>query len=255
MSEFLPPPYLSPSSINTFNQCPQKFKFSKIDGLTDDPTEATLMGNFVHDVLECLYKLENNQRTLQEAKLIAARLWDTNWKEQVIRWVHGAENLRMFRWKSWWCIENLWKIENPTEVEPTGIEHELNGEINGVTIKGYIDRFSVIDSHTVISDYKTGKTPKPQYVDDKFFQLLVYACVLNSTSIFQVNSVELLFLKDGVRYAIDVTDEKLDETAKLVVKTKEEVDNSCATGVFETRKTPLCSWCSFKPICPAWRKN
>lgn len=255
MSEFQAPSYLSPSSINTFNQCPQKFKFSKLDGLVDDPTEATLMGNFVHDVLETLYKKENTTRTIESAKSIAGELWNSGWKERVTPWVRGDENLRLFRWKSWWCIENLWKIENPINIQPTGIEHELNGQINGVTIKGYIDRFSVVDSGTIISDYKTGKTPKAQYVDDKFFQLLVYAHVLNSTSIFQVNSIELLFLKDGVKFALDVTDDKLDETAQIVVKTKEEVDNACATGVFETRTSALCNWCSFKPICPAWRKK
>ena len=47
---FSPPPHLSPSSMGTFEQCPLKFKYSKIDMLKDDPTEATLMGNFVHDV-------------------------------------------------------------------------------------------------------------------------------------------------------------------------------------------------------------
>ncbi|MGA0152949.1 MAG: PD-(D/E)XK nuclease family protein, partial [Ilumatobacteraceae bacterium] len=49
-----PPAYLSPSSIGTYRDCPQKFKFSRIDGLKEPPTWATHLGTFVHDVLEHL---------------------------------------------------------------------------------------------------------------------------------------------------------------------------------------------------------
>jgi putative RecB family exonuclease len=248
-----PPPHLSPSSIGSFQQCPLKFKYNKIDGLTDDPTQATLMGNFVHDVLETMYGFSSEQRTLATAKQISAELWNSGWGDRVTPWVHGAENLRLFRWNSWWCIENLWKIEDPATIEPSGLEEELNGQIGGVQIKGFIDRFSELEEGFVISDYKTGKTPKGKWVKDKFFQLLIYSHLLDSLGYGEAKKVELLYLKDGIKYSHDVTQEELDEVKNVVVSVKSEIDKRCETEEFEPVKSVLCGWCSYKKICPAWK--
>lgn len=250
---YTPPPHLSPSSIGTFEQCPLKFKYSKIDMLTDDPTDATLLGNFVHDVLENLYHLDAVDRTKNSAKQIASDLWTDGWSDRVTPWVKGDETLRLFRWKSWWCIENLWKIENPQELNPSGLEHELNGDIAGVRIKGFIDRFSSEGFGYVISDYKTGKTPKANWVKDKFFQLLVYSHLLKSTGVGNAEKVELLYLKDGVSFQTEVTKEMLKEVEDKVVSVKERIDLSCENESFQPNKSILCDWCSFRKVCPAWR--
>jgi len=256
MTSFTPPEYLSPSSLGTFNQCQQKFKFTKIDALVDDPSEATLMGNFVHDILEELYKREPSERTLNNAKTIASVLWNETWSDQVLPWVKGAEELRMFRWKSRWCVENLWKIENPEMVAPTGLEQEVNGEIGGVKIRGFIDRYSVSENGLItVSDYKTGKTPKPHYAQDKFLQLYIYSALLNQDSLFGVDSVELLYLKDGVKLKNKVTEKKLEETTVYIRDTKLKVDKACESGIFTSTISILCDWCSFKPICPGWNSN
>jgi putative RecB family exonuclease len=192
---FQPPPHLSPSSLGTYNQCQLKFKYSKIDGRQEDPTEETLLGNFVHDVLENLYGLEPEHRTLKNAQSIAGELWQNGWGDRATPWIlkkhYGSQDaVRGFRWKAFWCIENLWKIENPTSLSPSGLEHELNGTIGGVTIKGFIDRYSPLDDGGfVISDYKTGKTPKPNWVGDKFTQLLIYSHLLLSTGVGEAKEV------------------------------------------------------------------
>ena len=49
------PKYMSPSSISTFQQCPLKFKFYKLDRLPTESTEAQHLGSFVHEVLEELF--------------------------------------------------------------------------------------------------------------------------------------------------------------------------------------------------------
>lgn len=239
--------------MGTFEQCPLKFKYSKIDMMQDDPTEATLMGNFVHDVLENLYKEDPDYRITTVAKHIASDLWENGWGDKVRPWVKGDEKLRMFRWKSWWCIENLWKIEEPKNVSPIGLEHELNGEIGGVRIKGFIDRFGPSGDGVVISDYKTGKTPKPAWVGDKFFQLLVYAHLLESTGVGKAEKVELLYLKDGVKFEEKIKPLDLFEVELHVVSTKQAIDECCETGEFKANKSILCNWCSFRKVCPAWQ--
>ena len=70
-----PPAHLSPSSLSTFEQCPLKFKYSKIDLIPDASWKEAMLGNFVHDVLEVLYSLPQNERTVQNARIIATDCW------------------------------------------------------------------------------------------------------------------------------------------------------------------------------------
>ena len=246
----VPPPHLSPSSIGTFKQCPLKFKFNKIDGLTEPPTIHTLLGNFVHDILEALYLLPKEERNLQEARVIARDKWANNYEPQ-------AKSLRLnerdFRWKAWWCVENLWQIEEPADSHFDGVEQEVNGELDGVRIKGFIDRYKINgDGSIEISDYKTGKIPSARYADDKFTQLYIYALMTDVLGIGKASKVSLIYLTGPEVLSRDVTQSSLDTTVKLIRNTKKDIDAFCEQGDFPAKPSGLCNWCHFKKICPAW---
>lgn len=248
------PEMLSPSSISTFRQCPLKFKFSKIDGLRDSPTEATMLGNFVHEILETMYALPPVERTKETAKNIARDIWATKWEEQVSSLIHAEKELKMFRWTAWWCVENLWLLEEPKIVEPWGIEEHVEGEISGIKLHGYIDRLHLNGDVAKVSDYKTGKTPKRGYIDDKFFQLIIYTQLLKSIGIdASTFEIELLYLKDGVRFEKEVTLEDVDKVASVIAEVRKGIEQRCKNGYFEPNKSILCNWCGFKSICPAWQ--
>ena len=82
------PEYLSPSSISTFQQCPYKYKLSRIDGLKEPATEHTLLGNYVHSILEEFYRLDASQRTVLGARTLFRSIWD-NYSEEVINIYRG----------------------------------------------------------------------------------------------------------------------------------------------------------------------
>lgn len=249
-----PPPYISASSLATFLQCPLKYKYSRIDGLSEPPTEATLRGNFVHDVLELLYGLEPQERTQQNARSLARTLWDEKWMNEVLPYIPEAE-LNDFRWSSWWCIEALWKLEDPMTITPAGLETEINVEIAGVAIKGFIDRYEFSDGELVVSDYKTGKTPALRYRADKYTQLMLYASGLRELGIGEATRIQLLYLKTG-----DLVDKAVNEDDYSAVNTllqgvKSDIDRYCEDGEFPTSTSRLCDWCSYKSFCPAWEKK
>jgi len=254
--KYKPPPYLSASSMGTFNQCPLKFKYSKIDGLVDPPTEATLLGNFVHEILEELYALPQDERNMESVKFLAGKVWhSSNWEERITGFVHESK-FRNFRWSAWFCIENLFKIENPKSISPLGIEFEVNGKLGPAQIKGFIDRFEGNDNSLVIvSDYKTGKTPKKAWVHDKFVQLKLYAALLHELDVAKVSSLQLLYLKDGVKFKHEVTEDDIAETVDYVTKTYDGIMKACETGNFAYNKSKLCDWCAFKKMCPAWKRE
>lgn len=250
----VPPVHLSPSSMGTFNQCPLKFRYSKIDQIPDEPTQATLMGNFVHEVLEYFYVLPHDDRNVANLKHLASHVWtESEWLERVIPWIGSeADTIRMFRWNSWWCLENIFNVENPHSVDATHIELELNGQLNGVTLKGFIDRLT-LGEKAVISDYKTGKTPAKRWVDDKFLQLRIYGTLANELGVCLPDSLELLYLKDGTKYEVPFRQKDMEDTIEYVTETKRRIDVACETHEFETRTSRLCDWCAYKNRCPAWR--
>jgi putative RecB family exonuclease len=265
-NELVAPEFLSPSSINTFRQCPLKFKYSKIDGLPDPSGQEAILGNYVHAVLEQLYKLEPDERTQERANQILRELWNSEWGKKANGVIFSKKDLNLFMWSAWWCVENLWHLEDPTQTNPWKMECFVTGEIGGVKVRGYIDRLLLNNkdlftnnndeiSDVVISDYKTGKTPtRESDFDEKFFQLFAYSGLLSHLKIGKEKrvSVELLYLKDGVRFKRQVTDSDLNKTIEIIQQTKRDIDDCCKSGNFQHKKSVLCGWCSFKPLCPAW---
>lgn len=246
------PAYMSPSSISTFQQCPLKYKFSRLDKLPSESTEAQVLGSFVHEVLEELFALESSERTESAARLLAKDLWYSKWQAEYFDLKEKSEE-NEFRWKAWWCIENYFGMEDPTAFDASGIEATMDGDIDGVPIFGIIDRWSVENDGLVISDYKTGKKPRPQYEWEKKMQITIYSILLKEQTGMGIERAELLYLKSGqfARYNVD---DSLETAVRVEVKnTWDEVTTSCDSGKFETRTGPLCNWCDYKKICPVWR--
>lgn len=248
------PEYLSPSSIATFLQCPLKYKFSRIDGIKEPPTEATLLGNFVHEVLETFYSLEPSERTVPMARSISAAVYP-KYEEDISNVLRGnPESIRSLRWRAWWCVENLMAMEDVASMNFDGIETELDAEIDGVRIKGFVDRWHESEGAIVIGDYKTGKVPREPWMDDKFDQLLIYGIILSESMGKQLKSVELLYVAHGQRLKKTPTAEDIKKVKDMIVQTRKEIDSRCESGVFEAKRSNLCGWCHFKTICPEWSK-
>ncbi len=250
------PEYLSPSSIGTYRQCPLKFKLSRIDRIPEPPTQETLMGNFVHEVLESLYGFDESERTPALAKSIATEVWATGKWEDSVRPFLKTMDMNQFRWNSWWCIENVFTIENPQSFTPDGIEYELNGKIGDVQMRGFIDRWMLDGDTIVISDYKTGKTPSPRYMDDKFFQLTIYSLLLGQVVTDKSFKLELLYLKDAVKRTHVPTQHDFTEAQITITTVKKEIETSHESGNWEAIPSRLCDWCSYKrTVCTYWNKK
>lgn len=252
------PAHLSASSIGTFQQCPLRFKLSRIDKIPEPPTEQTLMGNFVHDTLEYFYNtFQPEERTIQNAQNSARMVWDfSEWAERVLPYLQSL-SINDFRWNSWWCVKNLFELENPEKINPQGVEFEVNGSINGVVIKGFIDRWVQDENKITISDYKTGKVPSARYMDGKFFQLVLYALLLKEMQIdSETIELELLYLKDGVRKSHTAKDIDYKSAINLITTAKKDIDQAYEDNKWPAIPSRLCDWCIYKrSICSYWNKK
>src|SRR3954465_9199531 len=61
------PARLSPSRIKDWAQCELRFYFGAVERWRTPPTEATALGNVVHQALEDLYRLPPPERTRNRA--------------------------------------------------------------------------------------------------------------------------------------------------------------------------------------------
>lgn len=258
---FNPPDYLSPSSIGLFRDCPQKFKLSYIDKIKEPPTWPLHLGSFVHEVLEFLYKEVAENRTLETAKSIASDCWlNHGWATKVEVLEVKSGSLVDFKRAAFESITNLWALEDPTETQIDDMEVEVITNVAGVTMKGYVDRLVFSDDGTaMISDYKTGKIPNPKFKseDDKFFQLLCYALMLEESMQVLTSGLELLYLTQKAKHDCAVTSEHLDIAREVIVRTRKDIESSCATEEFDCNVTVLCNYCHYKKIgiCPAHNGN
>ena len=235
-----------------------KYKFSKIDKIQEPPTWFTHLGTFVHEVLEHFYQLDASERTVDTVRATATSRWqESDWEAQVLALIKPMGSIADFKKAAFECMTNLWIIEDPQQTELSGMEHEVLANIDGVELKGYIDRFIIgDDGNVIISDYKTGAIPNPRFKseDDKFFQLLVYALMLQEADQEETSKLQLLYLKHSENHEMIVTPVRLAVARGVIVETKELIDKACETGEFACNTSKLCDWCFHKPYCPAHTK-
>lgn len=248
------PAHLSPSSIGTWQQCPLRFRYSRLDRIPEPSTQAQILGSFVHEVLEYLYMEPAEERTQATARRLSAKLWGEKWEKEVEVLSLTDSELHKFRWQSWWCIETLWAMEDPAKVELAGVEQKLEMKVGDAKLLGILDRYNHDeDGRVVISDYKTGKKPIQRYEGEKRFQLTVYADLVQSTFNEPVSAAELLYLKEGIRWTIHPSEDDVLKMREVVMNVWSEIQTSCASGSFEARLSKLCNWCNYKSFCPAYK--
>ena len=242
------PKRVSYSQMSLYQQCGLKYFFSYIAGWREPPTAALAGGSITHEVVEHLYRLEPQDRTIENAmdllrehgpRMLRAREYKPF--ENDLKMKHSVKD----------AIENLFKVEDPKQVvvQPDHIEMELSVEINGVDFFGKVDRFTV-DGLNRVTDYKTGKSPG-KFIDDKLAQPYLYALGFKTQHDIDVDEVELIFLnaQEVVRRPADsglvlAQGEKLAE-----MRTSSEFDVSNSS--WEARVSRLCDYCAFERVCPA----
>lgn len=243
------PRSFSPSAAGTYRQCPRRWKHRYVDHLADPPGEAALLGTFAHRVLELLCEEEPAARTVDRARELARRIWPSiEAQGDFVALSLDDDARRDFRWRSWKAIEGLWALEDPSRVDVHSTEQRVRATIAGVPFMGIVDRVDNTADGLVITDYKSGRPPRPGDHDSVLSQVLLYAAAIESDSGERPARARLLYLGKEIVEA-EVTDERLATTGGDLADTWSDLGRDCDADEFTTRPGPLCGWCPYVAVC------
>jgi len=262
-------PALSPSRANDFMQCPLLFRFRVVDRLPEPPSSAAARGTLVHSVLERLYDAPLGERTLEVAQAMLPGEWErlqeaepryaelfaagaadeqgaaapaTPAPDAVQSWLEGAGNL----------LGTYFTLEDPNRLEPAEREMFVETQLeDGPLLRGIVDRLDVAPNGAMrVVDYKTGKSPRPQYQGSALFQMRFYALVLWRERGEIPTMLQLVYLGDGQVLRAEPQEADLLAVEEQVRTLWSTITTAARSGQWTPRRSALCGWCSFQTLCP-----
>jgi len=248
------PTGLSPSTIDLFHQCQRKFYEQKILGAYDPPGREAVLGTFVHLILEKLMGLPAPKRTPEQALLCAREAWgETETDKDFLSLKLAPEEIRDFKWKARGSVENYFQMQDPPAVEVVATEAMVSAVVNGVPLRGIIDRLDRVDNSIQVSDYKNGKVPDAKYAAPKLRQLNFYAAMVEETRNETPKVGKLLFTAHKVIMETEFTEDSVGAVLEDAENTWTSIHESFESGTPEAwppSPGPLCGWCPVLERCP-----
>lgn len=246
------------SALDTYKQCPQKYKFQEIDRIPASKSKEAIFGTLIHEALKFMFERSPLYPTLDQV----TDYFRSNFQAKSAEWIlferdaYQEEGLRML--KNFYGRNAPWNfsvvdLESKFEVL---IHDEAQGETH--VLAGKIDRIDKLnDGSYEIIDYKTARKLPPQDKVDSDLQLSIYGLGLQKKWP-QVEpgkiKLSLYFLKHDEKLSTVRTKEATDATKEEILGSIREIKKKIEAGErFDPSPSPLCDWCPYKPMCPAWK--
>ncbi|MBF6463571.1 RecB family exonuclease [Nocardia beijingensis] len=248
-------PALSPSRATDFKQCPLKYRFRAIDRIPERPSIHAVRGTVVHAVLEDLYGLPAAERVPERADALVPSAWARVRGEQPeVAELIAGERLDAFLGEVRALVRRYYRLEDPTRFDPESREARVEVELDdGALLRGFVDRIDVAPSGALrVVDYKTGRVPGLTQETTALFQLKFYALVVLRTRGLVPAQLRLLYLADEqiLTYAPD--EQELLRFERTLSALWAAIREAGWTGDFPPNPSRMCSFCDYKPLCPAY---
>jgi putative RecB family exonuclease len=249
---------LSPSRAADFKTCPLLYRFRTIDRLPEAPSRVATRGTVVHAVLERLFDLPAPERTLDRARALVPDAWQRiRDAEPAVAELFGADGdgTELSEWlaSADELLANYFRLEDPTALEPEAREELVEVVVDGLRLRGYVDRLDVSAAGDLrVVDYKTGTTPREAFESKALFQMKFYALVLWRTRGVIPRQLRLIYLADTdtLSYAPDAAElERFERTLHAIWAA---IARATQTGDFRPSPSRLCGWCDHQAHCPAF---
>jgi putative RecB family exonuclease len=248
-------PYsLSPSKVSSFTECGLAFRFSAIDRLPEPPSAPASRGTLVHAALERLMLLPNDHRTLPAALTCldqAIEAFRTDPEFTGLGLDPAAE--AAFLDEAEVLVRRYFELEDPTSVNPIGLELRLEADVGNLRLRGIIDRLELDDDgRLVVTDYKSGKAPHANYERGRLGGVHFYSFLCERLFGQRPAKVQLLYLADPMAITVEPSEQSTKGLERKVKAVWAAIERACERDDFKPRQSRLCDWCAFQAYCPAF---
>jgi len=248
------PTSLSPSRVEAFTSCPMAFRFASIEKLPEPPSIHATKGSMVHRVLELLFMQPGTQRSLVTAQpaFDQAMAEYRRDPEFTLLCLTEAQQQAFFD-DAWSLVQSYFAMEDPSAIREIGLEIRLEAQVGSLGLRGIIDRLELDEQGgLVVTDYKTGRAPGPQYQQKSLGGVHFYSFLCEQVFGQRPASIRLMYLRTGETITATPSEQSVRFITTRTTAVWKAVERACLTGNFQPRQSALCNSCAFQPWCPAF---
>jgi len=251
---FALPSTLSPSKLSKFMSCPLAFRFSYIERLPEPASPHLVRGTLVHKALQLLLSTwEPGERTRARALATLDAAWTLLEDGDIASLALDDAGKAALRAEAAALVERYFLIEDPTSVEPIGIELELRARAGDVELHGIIDRLDRRpNGDLVVIDYKTGRAPRPEHARARMVGVQFYAFLCEQVLGQLPKEIRLLYLRDPAVIIESPSAQSMRGLRQRAVAVWQAIERACVQEDFRPHPSPLCKGCAFRSYCPAF---
>ena len=261
------PEKIFPNAINTYLQCPFKFKCQCDADVKAEfvDTPENFVGKAMHLALQDFFdisKIPVPERKNQDIGKLLRQAWaripKSGWSKECWDASDRAKLFGSVEQEKAFGLQSIAVLSNyvagaDLSVVPLSLEDWMECKLGDFRVAGRIDRIDQ-DSPTEISvwDYKTGKLPfhgTMEKIIQEDLQAPIYAVIASKLFSF-VEKVKsgLIYIKYSKVYSKVWTKHELAEAEKGIVSC---IEKAKGDSNFEARVNKLCPWCEYINVCPS----
>lgn len=234
---------LSPSKIQTYDECPLKFKFQYVLKTPTPSKTYFSMGTAVHSMAENLTKMQ--QEGKEPTEELAHQILEKQWDSSAYRNQRTKEN--QDKEKSSEMIQTYlnWVKNNPNT--PISVEPKFRITLHDATISGKIDRVEQTPNGDYeVIDFKTGGVYETKNSIKDNIQMNIYALGTEKLYDKLPKKSSLFYIKHDKIVSYDIESENIEEFKSQLTGKIDAIFNE----EFEAKPDAWrCSRCDFANIC------
>jgi len=237
---------LSYTQIALYQSCPLSYKLQYIDGLEPKDKWYFSFGTTLHLCAEYFFKVRVPPPPSLDELL---QFYEESWLSEGYE---SAEEEARYRGYGREILSKFWEIHRVDFRVPVAVERRFYMDIEGVKLRGLIDRVDRLDSGGLsIVDYKTNQELFTRDDLETNLQLTLYQLAAEQTWQLPVDRLTLYHLRSNTPCSCDPRGEaQLDEARHLVLGVAENI----AAGRFLPTENQYCP-CDFSEHCPYYKQK